>query len=88
VPLLGDIPFLGALFRSSSEVHTKRNLMVFLRPTIVRDAAGLATISGKKYSDIRILGAEGNEKIPSILPSKPGQLFDGQGGAAIDLREP
>jgi general secretion pathway protein D len=87
VPLLGDIPWLGALFRSSKDVHTKRNLMVFLRPTIVRDNAGLAAITGKKYSDIRIIGDEG-DKIPSNLPRAPGQLFDGQGGAAIDLRQP
>lgn len=88
VPLLGDIPWLGALFRSSKDVHTKRNLMVFLRPMIIRDATGLAAISGKKYSDIRILGADGNDKIPNVLPRTPGQLFDGQGGAAVDLRQP
>ncbi|MBX9754493.1 MAG: type II secretion system secretin GspD [Pseudomonadaceae bacterium] len=88
VPLLGDIPWLGALFRSSKDVHTKRNLMVFLRPTIVRDSAGMAAISGKKYSDIRILGDKGAEKIPNTLPRAPGQLFDGEGGAAIDLRQP
>ncbi len=88
VPLLGDIPWLGALFRSSKDVHTKRNLMVFLRPMIIRDATGLAAISGKKYSDIRILGADGNDKIPNVLPHTPGQLFDGRGGAAVDLRQP
>jgi general secretion pathway protein D len=88
VPLLGDIPFLGALFRSSKEVHTKRNLMVFLRPTIVRDSAGLAAISGKKYSDIRVLGNEGADKILSTLPRAPGQLFDGRGNSAVDLRQP
>lgn len=88
VPLLGDIPFLGALFRSSKEVHTKRNLMVFLRPTIVRDSAGLAAISGKKYSDIRVLGNEGADKILGTLPRTPGQLFDGRGSSAVDLRQP
>ncbi|MBX9914709.1 MAG: type II secretion system secretin GspD [Pseudomonadaceae bacterium] len=88
VPLLGDIPFLGALFRSSKEVHVKRNLMVFLRPTIVRDNAGLAAISGKKYSDIQVLGEHGTSKTPNTLPRTPGQLFDGQGGAAVDLRQP
>ncbi|MFH4032272.1 type II secretion system secretin GspD, partial [Acinetobacter baumannii] len=41
VPLLGDIPGVGRLFRSSRETRVKRNLMVFLRPSIVRDAAGL-----------------------------------------------
>ena len=37
VPFLGDIPFLGALFRSESQERTKRNLIVFLRPTILRE---------------------------------------------------
>lgn len=37
VPLLGDIPFLGALFRSESQEREKRNLVVFLRPTILRE---------------------------------------------------
>src|SRR5690606_39800413 len=55
VPLLGDIPLLGRLFRSTKDTHIKRNLMVFLRPSVVRDAAGLAALSGRKYSDIRIL---------------------------------
>ena len=38
VPLLGDLPILGTLFRSSSKSVTRRNLMVFLRPTILRDS--------------------------------------------------
>ena len=85
VPLLGDIPFLGRLFRSTKDTHTKRNLMVFLRPTVVRDSAGLAALSGKKYSDIRVIdGTRGPEGRPSILPTNANQLFDGQ---AVDLRE-
>ncbi|OWK38748.1 Type II secretion system protein D precursor [Pseudomonas oleovorans subsp. oleovorans] len=88
VPLLGDIPLLGGLFRSTRESHIKRNLMVFLRPTIVRDGAGLAALSGKKYSDIRIIGNGGPDNgRPSILPSTPSQLFDGQGAPAVDLRQ-
>ncbi|BCA29833.1 MULTISPECIES: type II secretion system secretin GspD [Pseudomonadaceae] len=87
VPLLGDIPLLGRLFRSTKDSHVKRNLMVFLRPTVVRDRAGLAALSGKKYSDIRVLGDPGPQRSrPSILPSEPAQLFDGQGTPAIDLR--
>ncbi|WP_417791207.1 type II secretion system secretin GspD [Stutzerimonas xanthomarina] len=86
VPLLGDIPFLGALFRSTQESHIKRNLMVFLRPTVIRDRAGLAALSGKKYSDIRVI--EASPGSPSILPATPEGLFDGQGqpAPAIDLR--
>jgi general secretion pathway protein D len=86
VPLLGDIPLLGALFRSTQETHIKRNLMVFLRPTVVRDRAGLAALSGKKYSDIRVIETDSDS--PSILPATPERLFDGQGqpAPAIDLR--
>lgn len=87
VPLLGDMPLIGGLFRSTSQAHTKRNLMVFLRPTVVRDGAGLAALSGKKYSDIRILGDGGEPGSPSILPRNPAQLFDGQGAPAVDLRQ-
>ena len=86
VPLLGDIPLLGALFRSTQESHVKRNLMVFLRPTVIRDRAGLAALSGKKYSDIRVIETETDS--PSILPATPERLFDGQGqpAPAIDIR--
>ncbi len=87
VPLLGDIPLLGALFRSSKEVHIKRNLMIFLRPTIVRDSTGLAALSGKKYSDIRVLGEQTGSGISTPLPKDPAQLFDGSSTAPIDLRQ-
>ncbi|WP_437881257.1 type II secretion system secretin GspD [Pseudomonas sp. LRF_L74] len=83
VPLLGDIPFLGRLFRSTSDTHTKRNLMVFLRPTVVRDKAGMSALSGKKYSDIRVLG--GDDEGSTLLPREAKRLFDGRGNA-IDLR--
>ncbi|MET1218553.1 MAG: type II secretion system secretin GspD [Glaciecola sp.] len=53
VPLLGDIPYLGNLFKSTSTSKRKRNLMVFLRPTIVRDAATMNQISHSKYNYIR-----------------------------------
>ena len=50
VPLLGDIPLLGRIFQSSSTSRTKRNLMVFLRPTIVRDVEAIRTITNRKYN--------------------------------------
>ncbi|MNF43919.1 Type II secretion system protein D precursor [compost metagenome] len=88
VPLLGDIPILGRLFRSTRDTHVKRNLMVFLRPTVVRDRAGLAALSGKKYNDIRIIDSYSKEGRPAILPRKPVELFDGQEVPAIDVRKP
>ena len=86
VPLLGDIPLLGRLFRSSKDSHIKRNLMVFLRPTVVRDAAGLAALSGKKYGDIRTLGDARGDYRPGILPHDSAQLFERAAAPAVDLR--
>ncbi len=53
VPLLGDIPILGNLFKSTSTSKRKRNLMVFIRPTIVRDGMTMNKISQRKYNFIR-----------------------------------
>jgi len=53
VPLLGDIPILGHLFKSTSTSVSKRNLMVFIRPTIVRDGVTMNKISQQKYQYIR-----------------------------------
>ena len=53
VPLLGDIPLLGRLFRSDAVQITKQNLMIFIRPTIVRDPQQLAGATADKYRYIR-----------------------------------
>lgn len=53
VPLLGDIPFLGALFRSTSVSREKRNLMVFIKPQILHDRDSLAQLSSEKYRYMR-----------------------------------
>ncbi len=53
VPGLGDIPYLGRLFRSDTSKRLRRNLMVFLRPTIVRDAKTMAALSASKYGFIK-----------------------------------
>ncbi|XPF92658.1 type II secretion system secretin GspD [Colwellia sp. RE-S-Sl-9] len=53
VPLLGDIPIIGALFKSTSNTKRKRNLMVFLKATIIRDGESMSKISKDKYNYIR-----------------------------------
>lgn len=53
VPLLGDIPILGHLFKSTTNSTRKRNLMVFLRPTIITDANVMKTMAKEKYNFIR-----------------------------------
>jgi len=68
VPVLGDIPLLGALFRYQKRSRTKTNLMVFLRPTVVRDNKGTDAITGERYN--YILGEQSRAKpAPSaVLP--------------------
>ncbi|NVJ49205.1 MAG: type II secretion system secretin GspD [Gammaproteobacteria bacterium] len=53
VPVLGDIPLLGNLFSSNRTTKTKRNLMVFIRPKILRDQASIHELSSRKYNYIR-----------------------------------
>nr|WP_269136908.1 type II secretion system secretin GspD [Vibrio cincinnatiensis] len=53
VPLLGDIPFLGQLFRSTNTQVEKKNLMVFIKPTIIRDGMTADGITQRKYNYIR-----------------------------------
>ena len=62
VPVLGSIPYLGALFRSTSTNYTKQHLMVFLRATIVRDKKDMSAATGAKYRLIRNQRAEMNAK--------------------------
>jgi general secretion pathway protein D len=49
VPIIGDIPVLGALFRYDNRQHTKTNLLVFLKPTVVRNGATAAALTTDRY---------------------------------------
>ena len=72
VPLLGDLPILGALFRSTGTNHDKANLMVFIRPVILRDAADTDRHSAGKYNLLRARQFQlHDEKVPLI----PGALM-------------
>ncbi len=53
VPILGDIPVLGHLFKSTSTQVEKKNLMVFIKPTIIRDGVTADGITQRKYNFIR-----------------------------------
>lgn len=53
VPLLGDIPLLGYFFRYNTTSKIKTNLMIFLQPTILKDAALTSSHTGDKYNFIR-----------------------------------
>jgi general secretion pathway protein D len=72
VPGLGDIPVLGLLFRYDTRQRTKTNLMVFLRPLVLRDAPTSAGLTADRYEIIRNM--QGAQQVPNQipLPSMPG----------------
>jgi general secretion pathway protein D len=67
VPLLGDIPYLGALFRSESRTRKRTNLMVFLRPVVMRDQNASNKISLDRYDYIRAQQTENQPPQSTIL---------------------
>jgi len=80
VPLLGDIPFLGALFRSETRERKKTNLMVFLRPVVMRDQSTSNRVSLDRYDYIRAeqqaaqppySGVMGINQSPQLPPIRP-----------------
>jgi general secretion pathway protein D len=66
VPGLGDIPVLGNLFRSESRTRVKTNLMVFLRPVVVRSQQAADSLSMDRYDSIRAL-QRNVQPPPSVL---------------------
>ncbi len=83
VPLLGDIPLLGSLFRYRTSTKSKRNLMVFMHPTILRDVESADYYSRSKYDDLRgaQLGLfESDELLDRQAPKLPDLhlFFDGK----------
>ncbi len=83
VPLLGDIPWLGGMFRYETRDHSKTNLMVFLRPLVLRDAKSSAALSSERYDYIRaeqgrfelpkslVLDAPPKVQLPQLVPAAP-----------------
>jgi general secretion pathway protein D len=68
VPLLGSIPLLGELFRTRSTQKTKTNLMVFIRPRIIRTAEQAAIETNTKYNYIRNLQMGRNDGKVQLMP--------------------
>ncbi len=68
VPLLGDIPLLGHLFRYTNTDHQKRNLMVFLRPVILKDSLMSSRITLDKYDYIRSRQLKRAEDGVTLMP--------------------
>jgi general secretion pathway protein D len=68
VPLLGDIPYLGALFKYESRNRKRTNLMIFLRPVVLKDDKAAASLTADRYEYIRNL--QSDIKLPwnGLLP--------------------
>ena len=84
IPFLGDLPGIGALFRSKARSRAKTNLMVFIRPTILRSAADARRLTEQRYGYIRgrqLLGRPDRE--PTI-----DELVRDYMGAALPLPPP
>jgi general secretion pathway protein D len=69
VPGLGDIPLIGSLFQYKKRNHVKRNLMVFLRPTIVRNSEQSVSLAQDRYDYIRNAEIAGQPERTVILPN-------------------
>lgn len=71
VPLLGDLPILGVLFRSSTTRHDKANLMVFIRPAILRDNKSTDRHTAGKYNILRARQFELHDDRVPLIPGEP-----------------
>lgn len=93
VPLLGDIPLLGVLFRSTTTSREKSNLMVFLRPTILANNERLVSMTREKYMGITALQFQVNNAgqleriVRDPLPADLEQVFEGRGSISDEFRE-
>ncbi len=76
VPLLGDIPLLGALFRSKSVQKIKTNLLIFLRPVILRDEATAMALTNSKYKYIRDLQVEKRKEGVPLLSDEATPMLE------------
>jgi general secretion pathway protein D len=75
VPGLGDVPFLGGLFRNENRNRSKTNLMVFLRPVVLRDAEGTQAFSAGRYQEM--IGLQQQTQ------PRPNPLLDSVNGAPV-----
>ncbi|QQV78196.1 type II secretion system secretin GspD [Sphingomonas aliaeris] len=79
IPLLGDIPAIGQLFRSKARQRTKTNLMIFIRPTILRTPEDQRRVTEQRYGYLRLQQAGQN---PDAEPSIDQLVRDYLGAAA------
>lgn len=80
IPLLGDIPFLGWLFKSQSNNTQKLSLLVFLTPQIVRDEADMVELNARKANDVNALQREGRVEEPTKVKQEIAEKLERPNG--------
>ena len=80
VPLLGDIPFIGWLFRFQSRAIQKLNLLVFLTPTLVRDEVDMVELNARKSAELGTLQRESQIEEPTRLKQDVLEKLERQNG--------
>lgn len=72
VPILGDIPVVGTLFKDKSHSSVKKNLLVFLRPTVLRGKEDMKEVTQKQYSKVYdlVLGQKTLDSLEQTTPSQ------------------
>jgi general secretion pathway protein D len=85
IPFLGDIPFIGWLFKSQSRASVKLNLLVFLTPTIVNDEADMVELNARKSAELGTLQRESRIEEPTKLKQDVLEKLDRQNGAPRTL---
>ncbi|MGL4312630.1 MAG: secretin N-terminal domain-containing protein, partial [Sphingomonas sp.] len=99
IPLLSEIPLIGELFRSRSRARTNTNLMVFIRPTILRDGADAAAMTARRYNYVRnaqllrdpeaepeidLLVRDYLGTVPPVITPQPGDMMIGAASRTPD----
>lgn len=82
VPILGDIPYLGNLFKYKTRNRDKTNLMIFLRPYVLRDGKAANQLTGERYDYIRNEQSNAIREGESLLPPTGGALLPALPNAA------
>lgn len=75
VPVLGNLPWVGHLFKSQSRKRIKTNLMIFLRPVIISDAKSSDLLTKEHYEGLRILQEAAQPQHSRLLPVTGGPLL-------------
>lgn len=84
VPVLGSIPLFGLLFRNKQDITEKQNLMLFLKPTIIRTGDDASSVTLDKYSTLKAIhGRQHESPLLNQMPPNVEELFDASAPAPV-----